>query len=79
MLLRRPWIHHCAVPSTVHHNVKCVSGGKIITVKNECQVPLCSELDVPFIGEPARDPHTAQNIEIVDMIHKGMDKTDFLN
>lgn len=48
-------------------------------MKNKCEVPLCSVIDLPIVGEPSGDPSTTQNMEIVNMICKGMDKTDFLD
>lgn len=79
MLLRRPQIHKaCAMPSNVHQTVKFVYDDKIITVKNECEVQLCTEIDISYVGERAGDPSTAQNIEIVNMIRMVMVKTDFL-
>ncbi|KAI4370382.1 hypothetical protein MLD38_018740 [Melastoma candidum] len=57
MLLGRPWIHAAgAVPSTVHQRVKFVVGDKLITVQGECNVPICNEIDLPYVPEPAEEP-----------------------
>lgn len=78
MLLGRPWIHKAgAMPSTVHQKVKFVYDGKIVTMKSEHEVPLCSEIDIPCVEEPIGDPSMAKNLEIVNMVRKGINKTDF--
>ncbi|KAI4370172.1 hypothetical protein MLD38_018547 [Melastoma candidum] len=53
MLLGRSRIHATVVvPSTVHQRVKFIVRDKLITVQGECDVPVCNEINFPYIPEP---------------------------
>jgi len=66
-LLCRPWIHEAgAVTSTLHHKLKFVKNGKLVTLGGE-QAMLVSHLSsFSFIGADVEDGTSFQGLSVED-------------